>query len=106
MAAIVRPEVGGEYFAPISLASSQPLVFGEARGFVVDTPSQSAAVLYTTREAAEQAIADPEQWAAGNLRWARLAHIRYLGHRVNGAQFEFVTEEEQAAHRRAMRGEA
>lgn len=97
-----RPSVGELVFAPISLSSVTPIVFGEARGVVLDEPSQTQAVVYSTREAAEQALATPQLWHPNNARVARVAQLVYLGR--GRPCFTFATDEEADAHRRAVRG--
>lgn len=97
MSALARPEIGTEYFAPIALSSVQPIVWGEARGILVDEPSQSAGVVYSTREAADAALADPTVWAPSNAAHVRVARLRYRGVGAWG-RFDFADEAERTAH--------
>lgn len=99
---IQRPSVGDVVFAPISLSSAHPLVFGEARGVLLDTPSQEQAVVYSTREAAEEALRHEPAWHPNNAHVVRVAELIYRGRGV--PRFEFATDEEADAHRRAIRG--
>lgn len=99
---IQRPQTGEEYFAPVSLSSTEPLVFGERRGVLVDTPSQTAAVVYSTRDAAEGALGDPAVWHPTNAAALRVARVRYLGAARLLTRFEFADEDERAAHLAAI----
>lgn len=76
------PVVGAVYWAPVSLACvSVPLISGERRGVVVDTRTQDRAVVYSSRELAEAALADPAVWAPGNVERVRVAAIRAVSSR-------------------------
>lgn len=96
-----RPSVGDVVFAPISLSSAHPLVFGEARGVLLDEPSQEQAVVYSTREAAEAALGST-QWHPNNARAVRVAELVYRGR--GAPRFAFANDAEEALHARAMRG--
>lgn len=99
---INRPKPGVTYYAPISLACLWPLVFGEYAGIVVDQPSQTVGVVYSTREAAEAAFADPTVWGDGNRKHARIAALTYRGTIMRGrGGFAFATEAEMVAHDQA-----
>jgi hypothetical protein len=88
-----RPTVGAVYFAPIHIATHQPLIMGERRGIIVDEPSQDCAVVYSTREAAAEALADPATWHPVNAAKYRIARVRYLG-----GSFAFADADEREAH--------
>lgn len=96
-----RPVIGEIYYAPIALFSTVPLLFGERRGIVVNTPSQDVAVVYTTREAADAALADPIVWSPSNAQRARVARLRYRGLLAGTARLDFATDAERDAHRSA-----
>ncbi|UAJ81723.1 hypothetical protein IT072_20920 (plasmid) [Leifsonia sp. ZF2019] len=91
-----RPKNGATYYAPCSLASNRPLLFGQFHGVIVDDPSQGAAVVYTTREAADQALADRDQWAEQNVGQARVSRLIF-----DGGWFRFADQAEAVAHRAA-----
>lgn len=93
---ITRPTKGTVYYAPVALGSTEPLVFGERHGILVDERSQSQAVVYSTRDTAEAAFADRAVWSENSARRTRIAAIRYVGAGLQS--FEFATEGERDAH--------
>lgn len=77
---MTRPTVGHVYYAPTSPACEpSPLVPGIAHGVIVDDPSQDVAVVYTTRERAESAMADPAQWHPDMAARYQVRAIAYTG---------------------------
>lgn len=100
-----RPEVGAVYYAPVAVWESQPLVFGERRGLIVNTPSQDVGVVYTSRDAAAAALEDRSQWGERNASLVRVAGIRYRG--IGSPRFTWADDAERVAHdaaRYASRG--
>lgn len=76
------PVIGAVYWAPVSLAcASVPLIYGERRGVVVDVRTQDRGVVYSSRERAEAALADPAIWAPGNAERVRVAAVRAVSSR-------------------------
>ena len=74
--AVVRPVVGVTYWAPVmSGCVAAPIVAGEHHGVIVDGASQSVGVVYSTRERAEAALADPAVWHPVNAARMRVAEI-------------------------------
>lgn len=86
---ITRPTVGETYWAPCSDAcTSVPLIPGERHGFIVDTPSQAVAVVYSTRTLAELAFSDPTIWHPSNAARASVRAVTYMG----GRRFAWAAE--------------
>lgn len=99
----IRPQANVTYYAPIAVASRWPLIFGENWGVIVNGPSQDQGVVYSTREAAEDAFANPAVWGDGNRAYARVAALTYQGDIMQGSSgFAFATTEEMAAHDAAV----
>lgn len=99
---IHRPTPGSTYYAPIHLGSRYPLVFGEEHGLIIDQPTQALGVVYSTREAAEAALADLNTWSSENARYARIARLVYLGTIMQGRSgIAFATQEDADAHQAA-----
>lgn len=76
--AIVRPVVGETYYAPvlrIGAGGAAPIVPGEYHGVIVDGVSQAVAVVYSTRERAEAALADPAVWHPANVARVYVAAV-------------------------------
>jgi hypothetical protein len=96
MTKVQRPTNGTTYFAPCSLASTRPLIFGQFHGVIVDDPSQQVAVVYTTRDAADKAFADRSQWSEKSAAHARVGRLIY-----EGGWFRFADQAEADAHRAA-----
>lgn len=98
-----RPVPGVTYYAPIALASRWPLIFGEGHGVIVDQTSQEQGVVYSTREGAATAFADPRVWGDGNAAYARLAALTYQGQLMPGRSgFAFATAREMTDHDHAV----
>lgn len=93
---LTRPKNGATYYAPCSLASTRPLLFGQFHGVIVDDPSQEVAVVYTTREAADKAFSDRARWSERNAAKARVARLIF-----DGGWFRFADQAEADAHRAA-----
>lgn len=72
---------GRVYWAPTSLSSKSPLIPGEARGFLVDLPSQQRAVVYTSRELAEAAFYDERCWHPRLRPRFQIRAVRYTNGR-------------------------
>lgn len=98
-----RPMPGITYYAPIALANRWPLIFGERQGVIVDQTSQEQGVVYSTREGAAAAFADPCVWGDGNDAHARLAALTYQGELMPGRSgFAFATTREMTDHDHAV----
>ena len=89
MCEIIRPERGEVYFAPVAPDTVVPIVWGEHHGIVVDTPSQSVAVVYSTPELAAAALRDPAVWSPANAARVEIRALRYRG-RDGFARFDWV----------------
>ena len=88
-AAIERPVTGRVYWAPINIevSGAVPIVYGEHHGVVVDTPSQTVGVVYSSRERAVAAVSDPAVWHPSYLPHVTVCAIVARSAR----RFEFAT---------------
>jgi len=99
---IQRPTPGSTYYAPIHIGSRYPLVFGEEYGLIIDQPTQAVGVVYSTQEAAEEALADLGTWHPDNARHARIARLVHCGTIMQGRSgLAFATQEDADAHQAA-----
>lgn len=89
----VRPVAGRVYWAPTANScESVPLIFGENHGVIVDGESQDVAVVYTTRELAEAALADPLRWHPNNVARVTVRPVRAVARDgwVTSRRFEWA----------------
>lgn len=96
MESIKRPEHGKIYFAPINAqySSEYPIVYGQTRGSVVDMRTQQQAVVYSTRELAEEALADPAQWHPEVVKELTIRAVTPRGQ----YQYDWADEQKEQPH--------